>query len=70
MTPYAYSHEGKVGVTLQMRCVMLVKRGDGGVTDADHDFDDVEVPEEAMESTTDSEQIDEDDDTDSDGEEF
>lgn len=76
VVPYAWSRDGKTGVTLQVRGVLLVERSDGGVTDASQDFDDVEVPEPAIGPAADGEQVGEDDVVDdpvggdADGEEF
>jgi hypothetical protein len=72
VTPFAWSRDGRTGVTLQVRGIMLVERGAGAVTDADQDFEGVEVPEAAIESEAGGEPDDDQDvdDGDASGDEF
>jgi hypothetical protein len=73
VVPYAWTHDGRLGVTLQVRGVLLVERGEAGHIDAEQDFDGVEVPEPVGggdgETTVEGE-VDSSADGDPDGEEF
>lgn len=53
VVPYAWSRDGRTGVTLQVRGIMLVERGgDDGIADAEQDFEGVEVPEAVSDRAT------------------